>query len=149
MGPQVLTSTLDKADGFEGEGGHSDQSSQVQAVVSLCGPTDFSQTDFSALSQGLLNDFIGFTPEENAQLHKAASPITYVDQNDPPMLLFHGTKDKIVPITQATLMADAMSKAGQNGRVELLLNADHTWAGKEMERTLAATFAFFDEQLKK
>ncbi len=144
----MMLGTLDKEDGLEGTGGNPEHSSKVQAVVAYFGPTDFSQ-DFPAISQGLVNDFLGFTSEENPDVFKQASPITYVDKNDAPILIFQGTKDRLVPASQATLMAEAMTKAGLNGRVELLLNADHGWGGAELERTIQASYTFLDEQLKK
>ena len=64
------------------------------------------------------------------------------------MLLYQGTKDSLVPYDQAIQMATALTKAGVGGRVELLLGIDHGWGGKEMERTVRDTFAFFDEELK-
>lgn len=45
-------------------------------------------------------------------------------------------------------MAEAMTKAGVKGRVELVLGAGHGWGGKEMERTIEGMFKFFDERLK-
>jgi hypothetical protein len=46
-------------------------------------------------------------------------------------------------------MADAMTKAGMPGRVELLLGADHGWGGAEIIRTAEDTIEFFDQHLKK
>ena len=61
--------------------------------------------------------------------------------------MFQGTKDRLVPHTQAYLMADAMTKAGQPGRVELLLGADHGWGGADLFRTALEAIAFFAEHL--
>ena len=97
----------------------------------------------------MLYDFLGGQPEEKAEAFKAASPITYVDKDDAPILHFQGTKDRLVPYAQAYLLSDAMTKAGLGGRVEMLLGADHGWGGADMARTVAASKAFFDEQLKK
>ena len=43
---------------------------------------------------------------------------------------------------------EAMNSAGVPGRVELLVGAQHGWAGAEMERTIGDTFRFFDHHLK-
>ncbi|MDX1944860.1 MAG: alpha/beta hydrolase [Pirellulaceae bacterium] len=144
----MMLGTMDKADGLEGTGGHADQSSKVQAVVSYFGPTDLAANDFPALVGGIVNDFLGSTPEENPTIRKQASPIAYLDKYDAPLLIFHGTKDRIVPHTQAYRMADAMTKAGLPGRVELLIGADHGWSGGELARTVNETVAFFDDHLK-
>jgi dipeptidyl aminopeptidase/acylaminoacyl peptidase len=97
---------------------------------------------------GLLNDFVGVTKEKDAGERKKASPITYVTKDDAPLLIFQGTKDPLVPHTQAYKMTDAMTAAGVPGRVELLLGAGHGWGGKEVQRSLAQTLEFFGEQLK-
>lgn len=144
----MLLGTMDKQDGLEGSGGNADQSSKVQAVVSYFGPTDLSQKDFPANVNGMIYDFLGATPAENAAPFKAASPVTYIDKNDAPILHLQGTKDALVPYNQAYLLADAMTNAGLAGRVELLSGANHGWGGLEKARTEAAAAAFFDEYLK-
>jgi dipeptidyl aminopeptidase/acylaminoacyl peptidase len=86
--------------------------------------------------------------EEKLELYRQASPITYVSAGDAPLLMFAGTKDSLVPYDQAFQMTKALDEAGVPGRVELLIGAGHGWAGKEMERTLRATFEFLDQWLK-
>jgi len=145
----MLLGTMDAKDGLEGKGGNPDQSSKVQAVVSFFGPTDLAQKDFPAAVNGMLYDFLDGMPEDKPDVYKAASPINYVDKGDAPMLLYQGTKDRLVPYAQANLMADAMTAAGLAGRVELLLGADHGWGNPDLARTMEGTFAFFDQQLRK
>ena len=143
----MMLGVMDKDDGLEGTGGWADQSSKVSAVVSFAGPTDFT-TEFPEQSRGLVKDFIGGTLAEKPDAYKRASPATYVGAGDAAMLLFQGTKDVLVPHTQAYKMADALAKAGVPGRVEILVGAGHGWGGYDMERTFAATYEFFDRQLK-
>jgi acetyl esterase/lipase len=145
----MLLGVMDAKEGLEGSGGHADQSSKVQAVVSFFGPTDLAQKDFPANVNGMIYDFLGGTPEDKPDVFKAASPITYVDKDDAPILIYQGTKDVLVPHSQATLMADAMTNAGLGGRIELLLGANHGWGQPELERTLQGSLAFFAEHLRK
>jgi len=145
----MLLGTMDKKDGLEGNGGNPNELSKVQAVVSYFGPTDLAQKDFPDIVNGMLSDFLGGSPEARAAEFKAASPITYIDKDDAPILHFQWTKDQLVPYQQGYLLADAMTKAGLGGRVEMLLGANHGWGGAEKARTVAASKAFFDEQLKK
>jgi len=63
-------------------------------------------------------------------------------------LTLQGTKDPLVPHTQATKLADMMTAVGVPGRVELLVGAGHGWGGPDMERTMIETIAFFDKHLK-
>jgi acetyl esterase/lipase len=143
----MLLGTMDRKDGLEGDGGHPEESSKVQAVVAYFGPTDLSQPDFPPAVQPLLHDLLGATREENPAAYKAASPVSYVDAGDAPVLIYHGTKDRLVPYQQAYLMTDALTKAGVPGRVELLLGADHGWRNPELARTVAGSFAFFQQHL--
>jgi acetyl esterase/lipase len=144
----MMLGVMDKADGLEGNGGHADQSSKVNAVVAFFGPTELGADDLPAISAGLVNDFLDSTEEENPAARKTASPITYVDKSDAPLLIYQGTKDPLVPHTQAFLMADAMTKAGMNGRIELLIGAAHGWGQPELHRTIEGTAAFLAEHLK-
>ena len=144
----MMLGTMSKEDGLEGAGGHADESSRVQCVVSFFGPTNLEAKDIPAVSVGLLSDFVGSTPEEDKGERKRASPLTYLDQGDAPLLIFQGTKDRLVPPTQATVMADAMTKAAVPGRVELLIGADHGWGGAELIRTWNESLLFFSQHLK-
>jgi acetyl esterase/lipase len=145
----MLLGVMDEKDGLEGSGGHAGESSKVQAVVAFFGPTDLAQKDFPANVNGMIYDFLDGLPDEKPDVFKAASPITYVDKADAPILIYQGTKDVLVPHSQATLMADAMTKAGLPGRVELLLGANHGWGQPELGRTLKGSLSFFAEHLKK
>ena len=145
----MLLGTMDKQDGLEGSGGNPDQSSKVQAVVAFFGPTDLAAKDFPANVNGMIYDFLGGLPDEKPENFKAASPATYVDKTDAPTLIYHGTKDVLVPYNQAFLMTDKLTAAGVPGRVEMLLGANHGWGGAELIRTFEGTVAFFSQQLKK
>jgi acetyl esterase/lipase len=144
----MMLGVMGKDDGLEGDGGCSDQPSQVQAVVSYFGPTDLLADDIPDVSKPLLSEFVGGSQSEKQDECKRASPITYVSSGDSPMLLFQGTKDPLVPHTQAFKMIDALTAKGVPGRAEIILGAGHGWGGKDLERTVAETFAFFDEQLR-
>ncbi len=143
----MMLGVMGPDDGLEGEGGWADQSSQVQAVVAFFGPTDLA-AEYPAVSKPLLSDFLGGTPEEKPEAYKLASPITYVSEGDAPILIYQGTKDPLVPHTQAFKMAEALTKAGVPGRVEILVGAGHGWGGDESRRTAEGSAAFFDQHLK-
>jgi acetyl esterase/lipase len=143
----MMLGAMDKEDGYDDVGEHRDQPSKVQAVVSYFGPTDLLQP-YPDATKPILQKFLGGTVDEKRELAKRASPITYVNAGDAPMLLLQGTKDPLVPHDQAVRMADALTKVGVPGRVELLLGAGHGWGGAESQRTVAESFAFFDQYLK-
>lgn len=144
----MMLGAMDASDGLEGEGGHSDQSSKVQAVVSYVGPANLLG-EYPPVSRHIVQTFLGSDPHENHDACKRASPITYVNKGDAPMLLFYGTKDPLVPVDQAFQMTNALTAASVPSRVEILVGAGHGWSGKEMERTNNETWEFFGKNLKK
>lgn len=144
----MILGTMDPADGLEGEGGNTDQSSKVQAVVSFVGPVNLVG-EYPEVSQRILENFLGGKPADKKDEARRASPLTYVNKGDAPMLLFFGTKDPLVPYDQAFQMTTALTNAGIPSRVEMLVGASHGWGGNELERTLKETMSFFDAQLSK
>jgi acetyl esterase/lipase len=143
----MMLGALDPADGLEGEGGWPGEKSKVQAVVSFVGPTDLTADDFGEATRKILQGFIGGPRETSLELLRKASPITYLNAGDAPMLLFQGTRDPLIPNTQAYRMAEALTTAGVPGRVELILGAGHGWGGAEMERSIDQMMRFFETTL--
>jgi acetyl esterase/lipase len=135
-------------DGLEGDAPPGSPSSKVQAVVNYFGPSDLTATDVPEVSVGLVRDFLGARTTDRPDLAIKASPVTYLSRDDAAILTFHGTKDPLVPHNQSTRLAEAMSKVGLAGRVELLIGAGHGWTGPEMRRTMDDTYAFFDQHLR-
>mgnify|MGYP000889894505 FL=1 len=144
----LMLGVTDADDGLEGDVAKDAPSSRVQAVVNIVGPSDLLAKDLPEVSKGILKEFLGGTVEEKHEAASKASPVTYVTKDDPPVLTFQGTKDELVPHTQAVLLAEAQSKHGVPGRVELLVGAGHGFPKAEIERASTRMFNFFDEYLK-
>jgi acetyl esterase/lipase len=136
------------ADGLEGEVSAGSPDSRIKAVVNYFGPTELAASDIPEVCKPWINDFLGGTPQAKPSAASQASPLTFVSRDDAPILTFQGTKDPLVPFTQAIKLAEAMSSAGVSGRVELLIGAEHGWAGAELERTVGDSFQFLDRHLK-
>jgi acetyl esterase/lipase len=143
----MLLGTVDDP-ALEGKGGSAGESSKVQAAVSFFGPTDLLAKDLPEASLGILKELLGGTQAERADAYRAASPVTHVSAGDAPIFLLQGTKDPIVPATQATVMAEALKKAGVKARCEIIDGAGHGWKDAELTRTLDETYEFLDAELK-
>jgi acetyl esterase/lipase len=85
----------------------------------------------------------------------AASPVTYVDRNAPPMLLIVGSEDTLVPYQQTLEMADKLKAAGTQSELIVLPGMNHSLIGKTPVQTrdanlraLEATFRFIDKTMK-
>jgi len=106
----------------------------VNAVVDFYGPTDITQMNYepstwdhmsSKSPEGLLLG--GKNVLESKTDAAATNPINYV--NDPrnvaPILIMHGSKDRLVPFKQSVLMADALESKGYRYQFYQLKGADH------------------------
>lgn len=88
------------------------------------------------------------TPEQIA----AASPVAYVDRNDPPMLLIVGDRDTTVPRQQTLEMAEKLKAEGVRHELMILPGVGHGFIGASPDDTtqanleaLSATFRFIRE----
>jgi acetyl esterase/lipase len=123
----LLAGTADDTAGFEGSGGWSKMSSRVRAVVSYYGPTDFRtmSTDFGPRAQAAITKLLGMPFRDNPIEFARASPITYISADDPPILMFHGDGDTLVPFSQSERMRDAYLTAGLKVELVKVGNANH------------------------
>lgn len=82
-------------------------SARVDAIVGYSGPYDFT-VDGAGENQ-LVAAFFG--SDAAAGTLREGSPVTHVDEEDPPALLVHGTEDSIVPYRSTTVLATALRDA--------------------------------------
>ena len=104
-------------DELEGDvGGNLDQSSQVHAVVDLYGPSALEL--FAKESKRFKHDKM---PEQVA----SASPVTYLTKDDPPLLIFHGDKDPLVPFSQSEYIHKRYQEMGLEASLHVIEGAGH------------------------
>ncbi len=120
---------------LEGSGGYPGYSSRVQAVVDHFGPTDFLRMNDVKLAD-FIDHFAPDSPEslflggpikEKPELVRLANPITYIDPDDPPILIGHGENDGMVIMNQSELLYEALKKAGVETKFIRVNNADHMY----------------------
>jgi acetyl esterase/lipase len=129
---------------LEGEVGAKADSSAVQAVVDICGPTDLARIAPGGDAAPVVEALLGGRLKERTELAKQASPVTHVDPKDPPFLIIHGGQDQLVPPRQAEYLRDALKEAGVEVEYLLIEDADH---GVTDRRAYRATAEFFDKHL--
>ena len=115
-------------------GKHLKQSSRVQAVIDLFGPTDFLQMDKHAVAGSLIihdrprspeSRLIGGPIQKNKKKVAQANPITFVDKSDAPFYIVHGGNDRLVPSHQSVLLEKALKKAGVKVQLTIFQGAGH------------------------
>jgi acetyl esterase/lipase len=146
----LLLGLTEPKDGLEGEGGNAEQSSRVQAVVNVSGPTDLTRPGWDPVIDGAIADLLGGTRAQIPGVFWAASPLAYVHRGAPPVLTIHGTEDPVVPYEQAQLLHASLRKAKDVSQFQTLHGKDHggNWNGKDSERAVAAILAFMDKNLR-
>lgn len=130
------------------------ESDCVQAAVIWYGVLDFAT--LPQRQPAAENGYLGCKLADCPDQVRAASPVSFVDANDPPTLLIAGTDDKTVPVTQSREMIAKLKAAGVRSEFIELPETDHSFIGKTPEATkaahlkaLQATFDWFDGALKK
>lgn len=117
----MLATAADRRALDEGSCPISDISPAVRAGVSFYGPHDLrAPLRVGPGAEAAIRNFLGVSRHQDPALTELASPITHVDPRDPPMLLVHGVRDRIVEIDQSRRMARALRRANVNvDQVEL------------------------------
>jgi acetyl esterase/lipase len=111
--------------GFEGSGGYAEQSSAVQAVVSLSGPADLSTLYSGPYRSQVARILFNTSPDQEAETLRQASPVTYVSGAAPPFLLLAGDQDPLVPPQQARTLHDSLTAAGASSSLVVIKNSGH------------------------
>ena len=97
------------------KGPYESESSVVEAVVDLSGPSNLATMSTEGASGYVRNTFIGLLgpvpADELPQALLEASPVHYVSSGDPPFLIIHGDEDTIVYPQQSQELYAALRAA--------------------------------------
>jgi acetyl esterase/lipase len=112
-------------------GTHLTQSSDVAAIVDYYGASNLTTILAQSTPFGLnmrrpaLELLLGAPPDETRRLAELASPVTHVDRNDPPLLIFHGDQDPQMPINQSHELEGVYEKMGLDVHFDVVHGAAH------------------------
>jgi len=123
---------------LEGSGNHDDQSSTIQAAVTMGAQTDFRrhydniETSDPKPVGGKPNtwlQFMGARPSEAPERWKLASPITHLDAQDGPMLFITGETDN--DTTHADKFREQMKALSIPEGLHIIPGAPHAFPGRQ------------------
>jgi len=142
---------------FEADGVDAPVGSEcVQAAAIWYGVFDFAAMAAGRPggSDGAVGGLLGCAGSCSAEDYASASPVTFIDQDDPPFLLIHGEDDVVVPVAQSHLGEELLRAAGVPVEAIYIPGVNHSFVGRSLEVTrdatlkaLNATFDFFHAQL--
>ena len=137
----TMLALTDAKDGLDPKGPYAEFSCRIQAAVDLYGPADLlNWQDLSML---------GKKRSEAPEAYTKASPATYADKNNAPLLIIQGTADTIVSVQQSELLAAALEKAGAPHQLVIVSGGVHGFHLEPKQEDLRPlVFGFFDQYLK-
>jgi len=100
---------------------------KIRLMLDFYGPSDFSTLkgdDFKD-PRNPLSLLLGGIVTDNPAKAKKASPITYVDKNDPPFLIVQGEKDESVNPDQSRLLSSRLTAVGVKNELIIVPGAPH------------------------
>jgi len=125
---------------------------KIRAVLDFYGPSDFimmagADTSFNN-ADNPVSLLLGAMPLNRPDLAKRASPVSYIDKNDPPFFIVQGQKDESVPNTQSRVLSAWLTVTGVKNKLIIVPNAPHFGEMFDAEYIRKQLFIFLDTYLR-
>lgn len=120
-----------------------DPANGVNAIVAGGAPTDLSYWPDGKLTGQLL----GGPVKGNEKIYHEASPIHDVKTTSPPVFIYHGTKDDLVPLEHPNAFIAALNKQGVKHEVYWIQGRSHVLAHLFSAHAIPDAINFLDEHL--
>ncbi len=112
-----------------------DASYRMVAGVSWYGPCDFEKTElFNPDGRANFRDRFaarilppGSDPAEKLKRYREVSPINYLTQDSPPLLMIQGDRDTTIPVHHARYLEEKSKAIGAPVKILIVKNAGHNW----------------------
>lgn len=138
----AMLAVADATDGLDPSTPNNAHSGRIQAVVPMYGVHDL-------IAQASVRKLLEDLSEADRELCRSASPVTFVDREDPPALILHGTQDHLVPVRQSELLHAALQKAGVASELLIIPDAPHSFHLQPKQKDLRAkVIGFFNHHLR-
>jgi acetyl esterase/lipase len=124
--------------------------SSLRAVIDFFGPADLpamAQHPWHPLVPMALQMVLGSTYKESPSAYQAASPVHQVSPKSPPTLIFHGSADPVVDVSQSKSLAFALDKAGIANQLVIYPGLRHGWHGASLEKSFDTLQVFLEKHL--
>lgn len=124
----------------------------IKCVLDFYGPSDLvaaSMSTDTATNNGSSSvaQLLGAVPYQRPDLAKRASPVTYIDKNDPPFFIVNGEKDESVPNTLSKLLSGWLTVNGVPNQITIVPGAPHYGPMFDAPDIRQSLFAFLKKYL--
>lgn len=142
-------SANNKQRGFFVDGNRS--SFRIKGVVDYYGPADLLAMPQPAAEESAKDPItllLGAPVTERPDLAKKASPVSYVDRNDPPFIIIQGEKDLSVPNSQSRMLHSWLKLSGVQSEIIVVKDAPHYGTMFDAEHIRSAVISFIKNRCK-
>lgn len=122
----------------------------IKAVCALYPPTDLTSIlpeRMRSESNNPVADLLGGPLTEKLDLAREASPITYVQKDSVPVLIYHGDADNVVPLAQSEALSRALKATGAKCTLMVYPHTGHGFWLQDSD--LERVAKFFETSVKK
>lgn len=123
----------------------------IKAIVDFYGPSNFIMF-YNSGDSNAANDpvsvLLGASPLKRPDLAALASPVSYVDTNDPPVFIVHGENDTVVPLQQSIVLQSYLDLAHVKNELTIVKGAPHFGEPFDNPELRTKLFAFLSDCLK-
>lgn len=138
----MLVGASARQDDLNRGGLYTEQSNEVSCILNLYGDYDIRGRRVSP--------FAGADAATTAANEVAASPITYMNAQTPPVFITHGSADTIIPVERSRLLAEHLRGLGVDYWYVEIGGAPHTYNLQPEQMDLRpVVFAFLEKHLGK
>jgi len=123
----------------------------IKAVLDFYGPSDFLLFFGNGTpdqTSNPISTLLGVSPLARPDISNFASPVTYVDKNDPPFFIVHGEKDQDVPPAQSYLLKSYLDLAKVKNELTIVKSAPHYGEMFDQEEVRTKLFSFLNACMK-
>ena len=123
---------------------------KVKVVLDFYGPIDLLtlKGHDSNDPRSPITLLLGGMVADNELKAKKASPVSYLDKNDPPFLIVQGEKDESVNPDQAISLSEKLKAVGVKNDLIIVPNAPHYGVMFDAENIRQKIFEYLGEYLK-
>ena len=119
-----------------------------KAVVDFYGPSELTSLNSSEDPIAPEAILLGATPITRPDLAKIASPVNYIDKNDPPFLIIHGENDDQVPNRQSKLLSGWLTVSDVENELIIVPEAPHYGKMFDVDSIRSKVMEFLGKHLK-
>ncbi len=129
--------------------GYNSAAGKYKAVVDLFGPVNLNWMYFNhpflQLARPILINFMGTDAVTDSTAYAKASPINYVSASSPPTIIFHGTADDIVPISESERLQAKLQLFNVPNSFVVYTGEGHGWTGQNLVDTYTKIIEFLKQ----